>query len=588
MASMFNSVLVEEDDDIVNNNTRPTASPINSKLWNAPSSTSNWNTHTSSSSSPLAMVGANNRSKLASVNDEIISSPKQQQQYATTTNPPRNAMSLEELEAKMLNKQQQQHIPAPSSSPQQQQQQQQGVYSRGPTVTPMNYLVPPPSVGMPQQTGYSNSSSGPQYAFPQYRPKWKESKKYMTSEEIDAIIRIQDSQLQNNTNPFAEDFYCIKYVYKNQDVFINHRPLFETSPRNVPLKKPGGDIFEGVLGRIPTHSVRAPRELLKLKANQNIDSPTSSPINADNTSSSSSTSSTTTTTTTTESSSSTSSKAVYSLLLSVENAFSSLIDIEDIDAILKRPESVQHFNIAFLRQKREEITSELFKLLHIYVPSNNNMISERPSNLGPNQFLYQEDEIFINMSFISKGKRLIIRTLPLLFPYQLFAILYAYLRNIYLIVTSPRIEFDVELTNKLFSSITDIIGMSPVPYTILLLQWILNSHSDTQLLSIVQSKIGMSLIQSILKRGHDLNLSPFGRDDLLSAEMSNMANLPPLVQAGLQWKDNVNLFVKRMMGKFTLLFNTQVAVTTKIWEFFAVLIVNINQENKRKIMNELR
>jgi hypothetical protein len=575
MASMFNSVL-EEDDDILTNNNRPISTPINSKLWNAPSS--NWNTH----SSPVTM-GTSNRSKLSSIEDEIIPSPKQH--YNTSSSsinpppPPRNAMSLEELEAKMMTKAPPTnigyppHLPPTNNSPQ---------YPRPHMMTPptVNYLVPPPTVGMPQQQNVT--SNGPQYAFPQYRPKWKESKKYMSCEEIDAIIRIQDSQLQNNTNPFAEDYYCIKYVYKNQlDVFINHRPLFETSPRNVPLKRPGGDIFEGVLGRIPTHSVRAPRELLKLRGN-NPDSPTGTTnTEANNTSSTASSSS---------SSDNSSSKAVYSLLLSIENAFSSLIDIEDIDAILKRPESVQHFNIAFLRQKREEITNELFKLLHIYVPPppSNGQIIERPSHLKENQFLYSEDEVFINMSFISKGKRLIMRSLPLLFPYQLFAVLYAYLRNCYLIVTSPRIEIDIELTTKLFSCITDVIGIAPVPYTILLLQWILQSHSDTQLLSIVQSKVGMSIIQSILKRGHDLNLSPFGRDDLLSAEISNLATLPPLVQAGLQWKDSVNLFIKRMLGKFTLLFNAQVAATSKIWEFFAVLIVNINQESKRKILNELR
>ncbi len=102
--------------------------------------------------------------------------------------------------------------------------------------------------------------------------------------------------------------------------------------------------------------MRAPRPLIQLKQTENgNENPEGS-----------TTTTSTNTPTTADASKPQSSKAIHSLLLAIENAYNCLLDIEDIDDILKRPESVTYFNIGYMRQKREEFTNELFKLLHIY------------------------------------------------------------------------------------------------------------------------------------------------------------------------------------------------------------------------------
>jgi hypothetical protein len=53
-------------------------------------------------------------------------------------------------------------------------------------------------------------------------------------------------------------------------------------------------------------------------------------------------------------------------------------------------------------------------------------------------------------------------------------------------------------------------------------------------------------------------------------------------------KEIVSSFIKRLQGKMLLLFHSEIGSTPKIWEFFAVLVVNINQEDKRRLLNELR
>jgi hypothetical protein len=76
----------------------------------------------------------------------------------------------------------------------------------------------------------------------------------MSADEIDSIIRMQEAQLHNNNNPFAEDYYYLVFTKKrgiiianefithldNEMNLLNHKPLFESSPRNAPLKKPFG------------------------------------------------------------------------------------------------------------------------------------------------------------------------------------------------------------------------------------------------------------------------------------------------------------------------------------------------------------
>lgn len=53
-------------------------------------------------------------------------------------------------------------------------------------------------------------------------------------------------------------------------------------------------------------------------------------------------------------------------------------------------------------------------------------------------------------------------------------------------------------------------------------------------------------------------------------------------------KEALNTFVQRLIGKFNLLFNSELGQTERIWEFFAVLVVNMNGQEKRLLLTELR
>jgi len=180
--------------------------------------------------------------------------------------------------------------------------------------------------------------------------------------------------------------------------------------------------------------------------------------------------------------------------------------------------------------------------------------------------------------------------LPILFQFHLCSVMSAYLRNLHVILSSPllyNVE-DQEITTKLFTQITEILNISPVSHTILYLQTLLGAHTDPQLVKLLQSKIGLNFLQTILKRGHDLNLSPFGREEIAIPDVNSVQQLPPLVTAGLHWKEGVSTLMKRLQNNFLLLFHSEYGNTPKIWEFFAVLVVNTNVEQKKRLLLELR
>lgn len=86
------------------------------------------------------------------------------------------------------------------------------------------------------------------------------------------------------------------------------------------------------------------------------------------------------------------------------------------------------------------------------------------------------------------------------------------------------------------------------------------------------------MVQSLLKRGHDLQLSLFSREEQFS----------PPNSAGYHWKETIKSFVSRMSGQFQLLVRSEIGQTSKIWEFLAVLVVNISVPQKGQLMAELQ
>src|SRR3990167_1652163 len=89
--------------------------------------------------------------------------------------------------------------------------------------------------------------------------------------------------------------------------------------------------MKGVLGKIPSHNTRAPRTLLHLNSTKSEQSQDSS------------------------------------LLLQIENAFDCLIDIEDIDHLLRNSNSYSEETILNFTTKRREIVRSLLLLFLLFL-----------------------------------------------------------------------------------------------------------------------------------------------------------------------------------------------------------------------------
>jgi len=112
------------------------------------------------------------------------------------------------------------------------------------------------------------------------------------------------------------------------------------------------------------------------------------------------------------------------------------------------------------------------------------------------------------------------------------------------LLTSPRLEVDIDNTNKLFAYLLSIINAGSVSQTIVTLQTLLAVHTPPQLISILQCKIGLNIVQLLLKKGFDLNLSLFSREDILPQEIQ----LSQLATAGFFWKETIDTLVRILKG----------------------------------------
>jgi len=451
-------------------------------------------------------------------------------QAQAISDPPKGALSVEELEAR-LNKN-----PEPPTNTTVNNNDNNAISS-----SPISH----------EQTFLARSPRTPNS---HYRV-WKEDKKRMTASEIEFVIRTQEFQMYTG-NPFVDDYYFqTTKAQKTNNLKPLHKPLFESfsSNRFPPIKKP--DPFEGVLGRIPSHSVRAPRPLLQLKSEETEG--TSAAI---------------------DNSVSLSSRSTYSLLLTFENSFNYLLDIEDLTELIQRPESSNHFNLNFLYQKRDQLTNDLFHSLHVHILSFGTLPHKKVSRDSP--FVFPQDETFIQFMFVHKGRQILARSIPLLFRDHLVYISFQFMRNLALIVGSPKLDSESVITAKIFGYLISFADALPAPQVILALQNIIAAHTVGYLIKILESKYGLALLQTLLKRAYDLGLSPF------SKEISIPSASQSLAQFSSHWKETVTALFQMLQGNFSTLVG--LINSPVVWEFLAVLLVHLNSAQKNQMLAELR
>jgi len=155
------------------------------------------------------------------------------------------------------------------------------------------------------------------------------------------------------------------------------------------------------------------------------------------------------------------------------------------------------------------------------------------------------------------------------------------MRNLALIVTSPKLDADNPATSKIFSYLISVATALPVPQTILSLQTIIAAHTSGYLVQILQSKWGLAILQTLLKHAYDLNLSPFSRE-----EGTLPINVQHLKQFGVHWRETINALFQLLDQRFKHL--VDLIRNPSIWEFLAVFVVNLNGSQKHKMIQDLR
>lgn len=122
---------------------------------------------------------------------------------------------------------------------------------------------------------YAQQQQQQQQQRPPRRIRWTEDKQYMTAQDVDYIVKMSEYQLQSD-NPYIEDFYSLQYSLRSPQVkptisktalrvIREHRPIaLVWRPANGTGRR-GENPFQGALGRIPGHSIRAPRTLVELQ-----------------------------------------------------------------------------------------------------------------------------------------------------------------------------------------------------------------------------------------------------------------------------------------------------------------------------------
>ncbi len=227
---------------------------------------------------------------------------------------------------------------------------------------------------------------------------WKRSFKYMTADEVDNLLSQQRSMLKHST--YSEDYHyqqTMSRLYPDAPpprslppVMGIHRPIC-LEPLEHPMR-PEGDMFVGVLGKIPFASLKSPKPMVSLPGTHDgVLNPTGSrAIRA------------------LESGGAAASRAA--LLSVVEDGLVLALHLADISAIIPQlPPSER----AYYLSKQQQIIASLVYILNVFVV-------RRPEG----------GSLFTALLQIAKGRKLVVRCLACLPAEQKLALLLVCLSNV--------------------------------------------------------------------------------------------------------------------------------------------------------------
>lgn len=228
-------------------------------------------------------------------------------------------------------------------------------------------------------TGSPRSDSG----WPQFRSK------YMTSDEIEYILRMQLAATHSN-DPYVEDYYhqaCL--AKKSSGAKLKHHfcptQLRDLPPRARANAEPHAFLQVDALGRVPFSSIRRPRPLLEVEppnlsaAGSNEQKVLEKPLEQE---------------------------PMLAARVTIEDGLCLLLDVDDIDRFLQFNQ-LQDSGTQ-LRRRRQVLLDGLAASLQLVDP-----LGKNGNSVGLAQ---KDDLVFLRLASLPKGRKLLAKYLQLLFP----------------------------------------------------------------------------------------------------------------------------------------------------------------------------
>ncbi|KAM3332776.1 hypothetical protein ACQJBY_028117 [Aegilops geniculata] len=214
--------------------------------------------------------------------------------------------------------------------------------------------------------------------------------KYMSSEEIESILRMQHSA-SHSSDPYVVDYYHQACMAKKGSSSKQKTNFSPTSVKDLPSKsRSSGDqhayLQVDALGRVSFSSIRRPRSLLE------VDNPLSGEGPHDQKSSVRSLEK----------------EPMLAARVTVEDAIGLLLEVDDIDRLLQSSQAQE--NSFQLRRRRQVLLEGLAASLQLADPLGPSK-SANSSGLAP-----KDDIVFLRIVSLPKGRKLLARYIRLIVP----------------------------------------------------------------------------------------------------------------------------------------------------------------------------
>ncbi|GAM27442.1 hypothetical protein SAMD00019534_106180 [Acytostelium subglobosum LB1] len=337
-----------------------------------------------------------------------------------------------------------------------------------------------------------------------------QDKKYMTADEIQNIHRLQTYQI-HFTNPYIEDYYCQKLKI-SQPSSYTHTPICDSLPKTIMPARPPRQVdpLLGSLGRIPSHSIRAPRPILQIILDKEDNEQYDKTVQSSD----------------------------QTIKLAIESSYNHLLDLEDIDTLIKDPQSKEL--LAEYQTKREQISLELFKSLHLdQFPCFKSESPQLPQQLPDQKWpsVCPEDLLFVSLWVIGKGRKLLSRAFMSLTPQQSVSGLFAVCRNLPLLLLLHLPEGSEAATGHIYSIVARWIMMVPVPFFTRAFHFLVTFNQSQFIVKLFQSPYGITIIDQFLTRGYLA---------MMNNEFDQVNHM--------QWVEVFGRFFQRCCGNFSTIF----------------------------------